>query len=131
VAQDQTPSVALATALLLSANHGFQMEASWVACYVVFTHLLSEGMDRLVAQHDGLPVEGRRPTTGWVQGEAIVDAHLLHWREEYVGTCPVEIGLYDPLSGERLPVYDRAGKRLPHDRLLLDRAVYSLPQNEH
>jgi hypothetical protein len=95
--------------------------------YVVFTHLLSEGMDRLVAQHDGPPVEGRRPTTGWVQGEIIVDSHLLRWREEYTGTCPIEVGLYDPITGRRLAAHDQEGSRLPHDRLLLDQHVYSMP----
>jgi len=95
--------------------------------YMVFTHLLSEGMDRLVAQHDGPPVEGRRPTTGWVQGEIIVDSHLLRWREAYTGVCPVEVGLYDPTSGTRLAVHDREGRRLSHDRLLLDQHVHSMP----
>lgn len=96
--------------------------------YVVFTHLLAEAQDRLVAQHDGPPAGGRRPTTSWVQGEIIVDPHLLRWREEYSGTCPIEVGLYDPSTGERLPTYDRAGNRLPYDRLLLDRKVHSLTE---
>ena len=98
--------------------------------YVVFTHLLTEAQDRLVAQHDGPPGGGRRPTTGWVQGEIIVDPHLLSWREEYSGTCPIEVGLYDPSTGERLPVYDQRGNRLPHDRLLLDQKVHSLTGGE-
>ena len=98
--------------------------------YVAFTHLLTEGQDRLVAQHDGPPAGGQQPTTGWVQGEIVVDPHLLHWREAYIGTCPLEVGLYDPASGERLPAYDRVGNRLPHDRLLLDQSVHALPESE-
>jgi len=98
--------------------------------YVVFTHLLTKGMDRLVAQHDAPPVQGQRSTTGWVQGEVIVDSHLLRWREHYAGTCPIEVGLYDSFTGERLPVFDRAGNRLPHDRLLLDQPVHSLPAKQ-
>jgi 4-amino-4-deoxy-L-arabinose transferase-like glycosyltransferase len=99
--------------------------------YLVFTHLLAEGKDRLVAQHDGPPAEGRRPTTGWVQGEIIVDSHLLRWREEYTGTCPVEIGLYDSATGNRLAAYDGEGKHLSHDRLLLDQRVHSVPDGEY
>ena len=98
--------------------------------YVVFTHLLTEGGDRLVAQHDGPPAGGRKPTTGWVQGEIVVDPHLLRWREGYVGTCPIELGLYDPDTGERLPVYDRAGNRLPHERLLLPQPVEAVWEAE-
>jgi len=98
--------------------------------YVVFTHLLTEGEDRLVAQHDGPPAGGQQPTPGWVQGEVIVDPHLLRWREEYTGTCSIEVGLYDPTTGERLPVYDWAGNCLPHDRLLLDQKVHVLAEGE-
>jgi len=98
--------------------------------YVAFTHLLTEGGDRLVAQHDGPPAGDRRPTTSWVQGEIVVDPRLLRWREEYTGTCPIEVGLYDPVSGERLPVYDGAGNRLSHGRLLLDQPVRALPESE-
>jgi hypothetical protein len=98
--------------------------------YVVFTHLLTDGMDRLVAQHDGPPVEGQRPTTSWLQDEIVVDAHLLRWREEYTGTCPVEIGFYDPDTGVRLPAYDREGKRMIHDRLILDQPVHAVATSE-
>jgi hypothetical protein len=92
---------------------------------VVFAHLLSEDLTRLVAQHDGPPMGGQRPTTGWLQGEIIADHHLLSWREEYVGTCPVEVGLYDPGSGERVPAYDGEGARMFGDRVLLGQAVHS------
>ena len=94
--------------------------------YVVFTHLLTEGGDRLVAQHDGPPSGGQKPTTGWVEGEIVIGPHLLRWREAYAGTCPIEVGLYDPATGERVPTYDRAGNRLPHDRFLLDQPVHAL-----
>ena len=42
--------------------------------YTVFVHLL--GPDgRVVAGHDGQPAGGARPTTGWVPGEYVTDAH--------------------------------------------------------
>jgi hypothetical protein len=91
--------------------------------YIVFTHLLTEEGERLVAQHDGPPAEGRQPTTSWVEGQIIVDPHLLHWWQEYRGTCPIEIGLYDPESGTRLPVYNREGNQLLSDRFILSRTV--------
>ena len=98
--------------------------------YVVFTHLLTEGGEQLVAQHDGPPGEGRQPTTSWVQGEVIMDTHSLQWWEEYTGICPIEVGLYDPTTGERLHVYDQEGNRLPSDRLLLDKSVICATKGE-
>jgi hypothetical protein len=94
--------------------------------FVVFAHLLSEDLTRLVAQHDGPPVGGQRPTTSWLYGEIIADHHLLTWREEYVGTCPVEVGLYDPASGERVPAYDGQSARMLGDRMLLEQTVHSV-----
>jgi len=91
--------------------------------YTVFTHLLTEDGARLVAQHDGLPQEGSRPTTSWVPREIIIDPHLLRWWKAYSGTCPIEVGLYDPATGQRLPAYDGEGRRLPDDRVLLDQSV--------
>ena len=70
--------------------------------YTVFTHLLNEeGV--LIGQHDGAPADGTRPTTGWVQGEIIVDRHRMTFKEPaYTGVARVEIGLYDPATGQRL-----------------------------
>ncbi|MBC7314885.1 MAG: glycosyltransferase family 39 protein [Chloroflexi bacterium] len=86
-----------------------------VSEYVVFTHLLSkEG--RLIAQHDAPPAGGERPTTGWVEGEYIVDRHTLQWVDTvYSGPAVIEVGLYDPLSGQRVKT-PRGDSRL----LLLD-----------
>jgi len=68
----------------------------------VFCHLLSQD-GRLVAQHDGPPALGERPTTGWVNDEYIVDPHLLDWVDPaYVGPAVLEVGLYDPVTSERL-----------------------------
>ncbi len=83
--------------------------------YVVFTHLLSKD-GRLIAQHDGPPASGERPTTGWVEGEYIVDRHTLEWVDTvYRGPALIEVGLYDPLTGQRVKT-PRGDSRL----LLLD-----------
>lgn len=44
--------------------------------YRVFVHLL-DGGGGLVAQSDGVPAGWTRPTTGWLPGEYVVDAHVL------------------------------------------------------
>jgi len=69
--------------------------------YAVFTHLLNEE-GRLIAQHDGLPAGGQRPTTGWIEGEFVVDRHTLKWLDpHYQGQAVIEVGFYDPVSGQR------------------------------
>ncbi len=70
--------------------------------YVVFTHLLSED-GRLIAQHDGPPAGGTRPTTTWAAGETIVDVHPMSFYEtDYIGAARIAVGLYDPATG-RVP----------------------------
>lgn len=69
--------------------------------YLVFTHLMSAD-GRLIAQHDGAPVNGTSPTTGWVTGEIIIDSHLIEFApdaRDYTGTATIAVGLYDPATG--------------------------------
>lgn len=74
--------------------------------YMVFTHLLSDEA-RLIAQHDGIPANGARPTSGWGAGETIVDPHQMTFKSDaldYTGTASIVVGLYDPdAPDERLP----------------------------
>lgn len=72
------------------------LEAAGAAEYLVFTHLLSED-GRLIAQHDGIPAEGTRPTTGWSSGEIIVDIHpMTFYDTAYTGLATIAVGMYDP-----------------------------------
>jgi mannosyltransferase len=79
------------------------LEQAAGADYAVFTHVLAAD-GHLVGQHDGPPAAGARPTAGWVSSEIIADAHTMTFREPYVGTARVEVGLYDPDTMERVPV---------------------------
>ncbi|MFQ6001032.1 MAG: glycosyltransferase family 39 protein, partial [Anaerolineae bacterium] len=72
--------------------------------YRVFVHLLSEEGE-IWAQKDALPVEGSRPTAGWVTGEIIRDEYqIVLEREIPAGEYLLTAGMYNPVSGERLPV---------------------------
>jgi uncharacterized membrane protein len=71
--------------------------------YSVFVHLLDENGE-IVAQADGLPLSGFRPTTSWRKDEALVDGHSLSIPAEAAGPYRLWIGFYDPESGLRLPV---------------------------
>jgi len=65
----------------------------------VFVHLL--GPDgKIVAQSDGPPAAGRAPTDGWAPGDVVDDRREL---TAPPGSYRVEVGLYDPRTGARLP----------------------------
>jgi len=87
--------------------------------YAVFCHLLSAD-GTLVAQRDGPPIYGVRPTPGWRAGEIIEDSHEIFLEgdlpaEEYT----LSVGMYDTETMERLAVYDATGQRLAEDRIPL------------
>jgi hypothetical protein len=70
----------------------------------VFAHLLN-AKGELVAQRDSEPVGGLRPTSGWEVGEAIEDRlGVLLPNELPGGDYRIVVGLYDPATGDRLPV---------------------------
>ena len=100
--------------------------------YKVFTHLLgdvynAETGNFLWGQQDNEPVNGRRPTTTWRPGEVIVDAYALPVAANApTGAYTLEIGLYSPSTGERLPLVDEAGTAVA-DHVILATAVAITP----
>jgi len=91
--------------------------------YTVFTHLL-DGQNVIRGQHDTTPVMGQRPTTGWAAGEVIVDPYEMPVSEDAVpGPLRVEFGMYDPATGERLPMTREDGSPIPERRILLEQIV--------
>ncbi len=92
-----------------------EMETS----YKVFTHLIGED-DQIWGQKDDFPGQGTLPTSGWMEGEVIADEYLLEVEPAAPsGQYRLKAGMYDPLSGERLPVIDEKGQ-IQGDRVLLD-----------
>ncbi len=77
------------------------LEGAASADYIVFTHVLAAD-GHLIAQHDGPPAAGARPTPGWLPGEIIADYHEMAFREAYTGLAVIEVGLYDPGTRERV-----------------------------
>ena len=77
--------------------------------YKVFVHLVDDA-GRIVAQADSIPTLAgdAAPTESWRKGEVIVDTHAV--TVPAAGRYRVLTGLYDPVSGERLPVWDAAGQ---------------------
>ena len=93
--------------------------------YKVFTHLLGEVFNAgsgnfLWGQQDNEPLSGTRPTSTWRAGEVIVDSYAIPLEGQApVGRYALEIGLYDPATGERLPVLDEGGQGVA-DHVVLD-----------
>jgi hypothetical protein len=80
-------------------------DAATARPYKVFLHLLAAD-GRLVAQRDGEPGGGSRPTTGWAAGEVVVDNHGLLLTDDLPhGEYTLRLGLYDAFDATvRLPV---------------------------
>lgn len=88
------------------------------AIYAVFNHLMTED-GILVAQKDGWPREGRWLTTQWLPGDYVEDHYILTIPADAPpGPYRLSVGMYDVMTGERLPAVQN-GERLPEDRLFL------------
>lgn len=87
--------------------------------YTVFCHVLS-GDNKLVAQRDGVPLYGIRPTLSWRNGEVMEDRYEITIDKKVLtGNYELSVGMYDSETVERLPVFDSSGQRLPDDRIVL------------
>ena len=68
--------------------------------YTSFVHLLDQN-GQLIAQHDGIPVGGTRPTMSWQAGETLLDVHDLLVPDGAQGYGRLLVGLYDSETLER------------------------------
>jgi hypothetical protein len=71
--------------------------------YTIFVHL-TDPQGKLVAQADGMPLDGNWPTTCWKPGQAFNDHYTLVIPHTPEDTYQVQIGIYWLSTGERLPV---------------------------
>lgn len=87
--------------------------------YTVFVHLLdSDGKGWM--QVDSVPCRGSRPTNTWEEGETIVDVYELHIGRDFPpGIYTLAIGVYDPVTGQRLVVEDLSPEVSPDNRILI------------
>lgn len=72
--------------------------------YTVFVHVV--GPDEVMrGQWDSVPMQGQAPTSGWLPGEIIEDTYEVPMsRDAPPWKYDIFVGMYDPLTGERLPV---------------------------
>ncbi len=69
-----------------------------------FVHLLTPD-GRYIAGADAPPVNGYRPTTSWQAGETVTDRKAFLLPVDLPpGSYLLEVGMYDPATGERVPL---------------------------
>ena len=103
----------------LSATLFWQSDGLISADNHVFLHLTVENGD-LVAQHDGVPGSGERPTWGWQDGEVVSDEHVIRLPERLsAGHYTLSAGMYDFGTKTRLPVTASTGTEVIGGRILL------------
>lgn len=90
------------------------------ANYKVFVHLVdSQGVTW--AQHDGEPGFFFSPTTRWQPGEIMDDHHPLDFAAPAPpGRYQLRVGLYDPVSGQRLSVIGPDGTAIGNEVMLAE-----------
>jgi hypothetical protein len=72
--------------------------------YSLYIYLLTPDGEQ-IAQWDGAPLLGAYPTRFWRPGESLLDYWILKMPAEVTpGPAHLRIGIYDPLTNERLPV---------------------------
>ncbi len=87
---------------VLSTTLVWQVEDETREGYKSFVHLLRDDGSR-AAGSDAVPGGWQRPTTGWVEGEYVVDRHIFNVPSDLPpGTYRLQVGLYDEDSGTRL-----------------------------
>jgi|GEM_PF-4785155 len=86
--------------------------------FKVFAHVV-DANGKLLVQKDGVPGNWSLPTDTWVAGEVVVDSYVIPIPPEAApGNYRVQIGMYNPESGQRLPALE-AGSRLADDSIPL------------
>lgn len=86
--------------------------------YKVFVHLLDES-GQIVTQVDREPQAGQAPSTSWLSGEVIIDEIKVPVTEATAVTRSITVGLYDPSTGQRVPVLNAQGAEVGDNVVLL------------
>ncbi len=127
---DRTELLGYDMSALAEGNAALEVVLYWRALsemdvsYTAFVHLL-DGTGQVVSQVDQVPGSGAFPTTGWLPGEVIADKFVVALPEgESPAALQLEVGIYDPATGERLPVLADVEV---NDRILLQDALPVTP----
>ncbi len=86
----------------------------------VFVHLVSSAGE-VLAQMDNVPVAWTRPLETWKKDEQLLDVYELALPADTAPLSGVtlQVGMYDPDTGARVPASDRYGQPLPGGKITL------------
>jgi len=91
--------------------------------YTQFVHLYHPELG-MAAQVDSKPQQGQNPTNVWVVGEILTDTIVLNPSDEAPsGAYRLQIGLYHPQTGERVPTYGSDGAPLADRQIILTNVI--------
>lgn len=115
----------------LSVTLYWQAEQVPDADYTVYAHLLDEE-GNLLGQHDGPPRDGAYPTSWWLPGDAVTDQHSIPCGAScQLAPLHLQVGMYDPATLVRLPVYDDTGRRMVEDSVPLKKQACHAPRGSN
>ena len=92
-----------------SITFNWQANSTFNTDYTVFIQAWDTATNEYAAGFDGPPVQGDYPTSLWSPGEVIVDKHPLDLTLLEPGTYNLVAGLYNPITGNRLPAFNANG----------------------
>lgn len=91
--------------------------------YKIFVHIFDPATDVPVAQDDARPRREAYPTAFWGPGEVLDDRIPVSLQGVPEGSYGVAIGVYEPVTGERLTAVDAQGRILADGRLVLAETI--------
>ena len=92
-----------------SVTLNWQVNQPFDADYTVFIQAWRVDTNEYAAGFDGPPVQGDYPTGLWEPGQIIVDTHPIDLSGLAPGDYRLLAGLYNPLTGDRLPAFGPGG----------------------
>jgi hypothetical protein len=91
--------------------------------YTVFVHLL-DAQGQQVTDADSPPLGHDWPTSAWIPNAPFADARQFKLPEHLLpGKYTLRLGLYDPLTGERLGAYQMDGTPWPDYAIILNHVI--------
>lgn len=91
--------------------------------YNIFVHVFDLTTDQPIAQDDAMPHRWAYPTTFWWPGEIVDDRIPISLEGVPPGSYGIAVGVYDPATGERLPLVNDQGHLIADRRLVLEETV--------
>ena len=91
--------------------------------FKIFVHVFDLTTAVPVAQYDAMPHKNAYPTRFWGLEEIVEDQIRISLADVPAGSYGLAVGVYDPITGQRLEAVDSEGKIMPDGRLILPETV--------